>query len=341
MYSKGLHYVYQSSPNLRMLEDEFADGISRAVGVSGDSRAQVKTRRGFINITFFIYRRAHLMMSHGVADKNYLLRQDPKGGLEINKYQAVCVPGFWIKQKLLAHKRLELDSHQIKVVGWPRIDALLAAAATRPERRRPSTRSEIKVLWAPTHGSEVQKGKLAVSSYPALMEYEEKLADIFDFEVSLHPNVRGGGRPTFEQLLDADVVIADRGTMVYEAWALGKPVVFPSWLIGEGNKQQKKGSAENHIFKSNIGCHAWSFDELVDMVINATGLGADVSSFMQDYLPPHVIGRSYDLIADAVLEIDGMKGSRIKPKVRVDDEKKSVLSDLKQRIFSSFNIRAR
>lgn len=320
MNSKGLHYVYQASHNLRILENEFADGISRAVGVSDDSRTEVKSRRDFINITFFIYRRAHLMMSHGVADKNYLLRQDARGGLEINKYQTVCVPGFWLKRKLIAHKRFELENEQVKVVGWPRIDALLAAAAIRMKRKKPSARSEIKVLWAPTHGTEVQEGELAVSSYPALIDYEGKLAEIFDFDVSLHPNVRSGGKPTFEKLLDADVVIADRGTMVYEAWALGKPVIFPSWIIGDGNMQQKKGSAENYIFRSNIGLHASSFDELVEMAASATGLGKDVSDFMQDYIPPHVIGRSYDLIADAVLNIDGMMDFHIKPKVSADEQ---------------------
>jgi len=29
--------------------------------------------------------------------------------------------------------------------------------------------------------------------------------------------------------LNADVVISDSSTMIYEAWALGKPVVFCDW----------------------------------------------------------------------------------------------------------------
>ena len=50
----------------------------------------------------------------------------------------------------------------------------------------------------------------------------------FDFEVSLHPRNRKDKRPTTYGILDCDYVISDFGTMVYEAWALGKPVIFPA-----------------------------------------------------------------------------------------------------------------
>jgi len=44
--------------------------------------------------------------------------------------------------------------------------------------------------------------------------------------------------PTMQPLVDADVVIADAGSTIYEAWALGKPVIFPDWL-GKGRSAKE------------------------------------------------------------------------------------------------------
>jgi len=314
---KRVHFVYVSSDKLRTLEEEFSEGVSGELPGWESSSSILKTRPDAVNVTFFIYRRAHIMMSHGVADKNYLSRMDPKGGYEINKYHYVCVPGEWLKKKLLSTPGVELNADQIRIVGWPRLDALLKADKKRrdlPQDALPSKKR--KVLWAPTHAGGSDRD-YAISSYPGMLAYEDRLAREFQYTASLHPNLREGGKPTFEALVEADIVIADRGTMVYEAWALGKPVIFPSWLIGEGNRRYDLGSAEQHIFENNIGFHANSIDELIDMAESVEGIGSGVEEFIGSYISKDSLGKSYSLISEVVREVYQSGKMKIKPKVKI------------------------
>ncbi|NQD74517.1 hypothetical protein [Pseudomonas sp. CM27] len=319
-HAKQVHYAYVASENLRLLEEEFAAGISAQLPDWESTQAPVSTRAGAVNVTFFIYRRAHVMMSHGLADKNYLTRRDPQRGFEINKYRSVCVPGDWLKRKLLNTRGVELSANQIKVVGWPRIDTLLAAQKKQLSEQTMADKiaklspfRKIKVLWAPTHNAESKAG--IISSYPGILPYEDRLRALFDYDFSLHPNLRESKKPTFEKLIEADVVIADRGTLVYEAWALGKPVIFPSWLIGEGNLYDDLGSAESHIYHERLGLHANSFDEMVDMIREVKKPDMRTLQFMESYLPRRTLGRSYELIANCVSEVWESGNLRIAKKV--------------------------
>ena len=42
------------------------------------------------------------------------------------------MPGEWLKRRLLGRKGLEVGAERIHVVGWPRLDILLAAQQTMP-----------------------------------------------------------------------------------------------------------------------------------------------------------------------------------------------------------------
>src|SRR5690606_6964667 len=132
------------------------------------------------------------------------------------------------------------------VVGWPRLDTLLAMQErykADPARAAASQRRK-KILWAPTHDY-ARRGadNIPISSYPRFLEHIETLGSEFDVEVSLHPRNRPDKKPTAEKLIEADYVIADNGTLVYEAWCLGKPVVFPSWLLADTMKIYRRNSA--------------------------------------------------------------------------------------------------
>lgn len=311
-----VNFVYVSGEALRPLEEEFAAGISAELPNWTSSSSIRRILKGSVNVTFFIYRRSHVMMSHGLGDKNYLLRPNPEGDLEINKYRFVCVPGEWTRRKLLALPGLELRPDQIRVVGWPRIDRLKKHVLTDSKGTGSDAsgqRAKPKLLWAPTLADRAEGPPL--SSYPGLLPYEERLNDIFDYRVSLHPSLRKNGTPTFEALLEADVVVADSGTLVYEAWALNKPVIFPSWLTGPGNREKNLGSAENYVYRHGIGMHAQSFDELVDMALAARAPGSDVNDFMRDYLSPEAAGKSYELLAGIVAEVADSKNLRVKRRV--------------------------
>ena len=71
-------------------------------------------------------------MSHGVADKNYFLRKDDDGEHISNRLSHLFVPGEWLKRRLLAAKKLDVGPERIHVVGWPRLDVLLAAQQEMP-----------------------------------------------------------------------------------------------------------------------------------------------------------------------------------------------------------------
>jgi CDP-glycerol glycerophosphotransferase (TagB/SpsB family) len=101
----------------------------------------------------------------------------------------------------------------------------------------------------------------------------------------------------------ADIVVADFGTTVYEAWALGKPVIFPRWLLADRIAEFMPGSAESYIFSERIGYHPESFDELVDIVRSGPVVTPDVTEFMDDYLEPRWFGRSSARIAEVLTEI--------------------------------------
>lgn len=284
-----------ASENLRPLEEEFADGIRQALPDFEHARKVKSTAPNAVNVTFWIHRPGQVMMSHGVADKNYLTRR--KAGVRlINKYERVLVPGDWLKRKLLATKGVELDAAAIDIVGWPRLDRLLEAQRQHP--LPPREGRKLRLLWAPTHSA-----LAGTSSYPALEAHADALADLFDYRVSQHPNDRQGGTPTFDALLEADVVVADQGTMLYEAWALGKTVVCPAWLVKDGIEATLRGSAEALIYDQRLGLHAGSFDEMIDMVRDGGPPDARVRSFLDDYLAPSAIGHAYERIADSIRKV--------------------------------------
>src|SRR5690554_3595237 len=108
-----------------------------------------------------------VLMSHGLADENYLLMIGTDGRRLINSYEHVFVAGQWFKDRLLLtrwhptlKRRVRLSRSQIHLVGWPRLDPLLQG---QPECR---AGGPIRVLWAPSHNFSND-----FSSYPAFEEY--------------------------------------------------------------------------------------------------------------------------------------------------------------------------
>ena len=55
--------------------------------------------------------------------------------------------------------------------------------------------------------------------------------------------------------------------MVYEAWALGKPVIFPRWAMDvETLINRNPLSAESYIYRNRIGLHPESLEEMQAML---------------------------------------------------------------------------
>ena len=253
-----------------------------------------------INFTLFIRDHADVIMSHGVADKNYFSMRVDNERL-VNGFSHVLVPGPWLKRKILKLPGVTVPKENIHIVGWPRLDYLIEL---KNSLSLPISKVKPRVLWAPTHdfkkrGSE----KESTSSYPEFDKYSEEMRALFNYNLALHPRNRESKEPTAELLVQSDFVISDFGTMVYEAWALGIPVIFPRWILKDRIIKYTKNSAEAYIFKNNIGLHANSFEELVNMINERAPLGIDVCEFMEDYLPSELLGNSGEIIGSVLKSI--------------------------------------
>jgi len=253
-----------------------------------------------INFTLFIRDEADVIMSHGVADKNYFSMRDNNERL-VNRFSHVLVPGPFLKKKLLDMPGVTVPEKNIHIVGWPRLDYLVTlkqSFSVYSKEQKPT------VLWAPTHDFRKRGDeKESTSSYPAFDAYTDKMGELFNYHLALHPRNRVNKEPTADLLVQSDFVISDFGTMVYEAWALGIPVIFPRWILKDRIVKYTKGSAEAYIFKKNIGLHANSFAELVEMINEGAPLGDDVCEFMEQYLPSELLGCSGERVAQVLSSI--------------------------------------
>lgn len=303
-------FVLTTSKNYRGVEKNILDPIRNHLKANNlatfRSVPSPEYNQEAAGISFNLFTRhpGDVLMSHGVADKNYFWIEDDDGQPRVNQRKHLFVPGPWLKNRLLKDPRITLKDEQIHCVGWPRLDALLKRQAAYNARKQTKNK-KLKVLWAPTHDRR-KRGpeQRSTSSYPDFGDYESQLSKVCDFDIALHPRNKRSKKPTQEKLIEADLVISDFGTLVYEAWALGKPVIFPYWMIGERIMEYIPGSAEAYIFENRIGLHADSFDDVLTF-INSTSTepGADVEAFMRLYLPSEYLGNSVSLIAQLLTQL--------------------------------------
>ena len=240
---------------------------------------------GAVNLSLFIRQgreseghrvAADIVLAHGIADKRYFFTQDSDTQLPLaNQYEYLFVPGSWHVNRLIEgnyrrnpHYQITVQENQIKKVGWLRLDPLIQEA--KHQDKEPHHR--LRILWAPTHNvipnTNVKKvDEIAQSSLPGFKKHVKEMAARYIFRVSLHPRNREDRTPTGNQLVWADVVISDFGTMVYEAWALGKPVIFPRWAIDVDTLLTRNPlSAESYIYRNRIGLHPESMAEMQQML---------------------------------------------------------------------------
>lgn len=249
-----------------------------------------------LNIAFFISRHAHVLMSHGVADKNYFTRKDDTGKRMLNRFQYGFVPGNWLRNKLINHSAIEMPAENIHIVGWPRLDLLTKLRAERPPSER------LRVLWAPTHNYQNRDGRI-LSSFPDFEQYLPALSEHFDVTASPHPRNRPDKTPTTEKMAHCDVLISDFGTTVYEALALGIPVIFPDWLIRDGITKVFSKSSPAQLFKQNIGYHPQNFDEMMDILKAGPVIDDKTKAFIDNVIDPETVGHSGEITARKLVEL--------------------------------------
>lgn len=303
---RPVNFIYNRSPSYKLVQDQIFGLIEVELGGVETSRTIEAARNEAVNFGLHIRLGRHnnvpmpidVLMSHGLADKSYLLAQGDDGSRLINAYEHVVVAGEWFVSRLmhrrwhpLARKRVTIGADRIHIGGWPRCDRFYGSA---PVARAPGP---IRLLWAPSHN--ISTRERSFSSFPAFEPYLARLAEEFDVRVSLHPSNRTDKSPTQGALDWADVVVSDFGTLLYEAWAAGKCVIIPAWLIPPDiSRGAQSFSAEGYIYRKRIGHHARSFDELVEMARSLEGPDVRVAAFMNRILEPRYRGSSAARIAD-------------------------------------------
>lgn len=239
-----------------------------------------------LNVRYFRGQRYRydVFASHGIADKGW------RRARFVKHFSYICVSGpAWIRK----YQREGLDRRKLLLVGYPKIDTLVRLVPS-PRGDRP------RVLWAPT----VLTQRKPRSSWPALGAYLDALDDRYDITVSAHPK-HSGGVSTTQALVDADVVIADTGSTIYEAWALDKPVVFPSWLIRRMVDQWMPRTMEQQIYRDCVGYHVTAPDGLVTAIeaALANGITDTEQAFIEGVLPRELRGVSGQIMAHELLRV--------------------------------------
>jgi hypothetical protein len=297
---RPINYVLHTAPTYQAVQKQLFDLVDGAMPQPVPPRGPYQP--GAVNFCLFIRPDSDVVMSHGVADKSYFWSTDGQGKRYVNSRKHVLVPGAWLKRRMLESGPITLTADQIHVVGWPRLDMLIGQVPA--PARRVLGAAKPRVLWAPTHNGR-RRGETgrSTSSFPAFENYLRTLSRFAWIDVSVHPRNRTDRTPTGASMPRADIVVADFGTTVYEAWALGKPVIFPRWLLADRIAEHLPGSAEAHIFRERIGYHPDSFDEMVDIITSDPVVTPDVRAFMDDYLEPAYFGRSCARVAEVLTSI--------------------------------------
>lgn len=243
--------------------------------------------RRHLNIIFFtsVFAPNGVFISHGIADKNY------RNADITNKYKYVCVSGPTWKEKLI---KQGMSPKKIFIAGYTKLDPIFQGKLQK------NICDKKVVLWAPTYGD---------WKHGSIETFGSTISDLgkdFVFYKSPHPAQADNNEPTLQKLLDADIVISDSGSLVYEAWALGKPVIFPDWLIKQGVLRYLPGSFEEYIYENNLGYHVDSFDELAATLRKDLIVDSKVTDFMEGIFPKSLRGNSGKITAETLLYLDNL-----------------------------------
>ena len=224
-----------------------------------------------------------IFFSHGIGDKNYWIGPNVKD----YKYAFVWGPAWEKRMRKTGYKG------EIFVCGYTKLDPLLNGELEAKKHNKPY------IVWAPTHGyASKHKGR---SSYPQCLSLIKEIPEEYETKLALHPTSKFHNKekhkPTLIELLEADVIIADAGSTLYEAWILGKPVIFPDWLCAADTMkhfEKDKDNFEYQIYSKQIGYHAKDMSHLNKLIEIAIrdGMKDEEKEFIEDIYPTELRGKA-------------------------------------------------
>lgn len=324
----SINFVWQHHRNYAYIQEQIFGLIEECLPKGCVVHTVGDAVEGALSLSLFIRQSrdeivatpADIVMAHGIADKRYFFIVGSDGLPLINKFKYVFVPGNWHVSRIIEGRyrrnpkyQITLTDQQVRKVGWLRLDPMISSLRESPKK----SHRRLQVLWAPTHNT-ITSAKtdtdLSPSSFPAFKKHLPGLYLRYKSEISLHPRNRGTKTPTFEKLINSDVVISDFGTMVFESWALGKPVIFPRWCIDVRTLMERNPlSAEAFIYRNRIGLHPESPKEMHKMLrtINKKRnedpsldlRGNKVAEFVDNYIDPAHRGSDAQRTASELVSI--------------------------------------
>jgi CDP-glycerol glycerophosphotransferase (TagB/SpsB family) len=239
-----------------------------------------------LNVEFFVEHsiRDCVFISHGIADKNW------RNGNKTKDYKYIFVSGVAWKNKLISQG---VNPDKIFINGYTKLDPIFQG------KYKKNNYDKTTILFAPTHATIPN-----VSLYNRFDNILEKIPDDFILLKSEHP-VQTKSDPTLQLLLDADIVIADSGSILYEAWSLGKQVIFADWLIKDGVNVNFHNSFEDYIYKQKIGLHAQDKNHFIKLLYKAKKekISNQVNVFMKSIFPEELRGNSGKVTAKTLVTL--------------------------------------
>lgn len=235
------------------------------------------------------YTGTSVYMRHGISDKRRGL------GHIIKNYDYMCVSGPLVEKKMIKEG---IPKNKILTVGYSKLDPIFQGSITK------TPNSKKQILWVPTHNIK-NWTKADVSSYPEFSKYLSKLPSDFEIITSLHPGNKANNKPVLQELIDADVIISDCSSIMYEAWSLDIPVIFPDWLVKDRIIKQYPKSFEEKIYKEQIGYHAKDINDLNKLIYVSLEKGIDTQAqeLIEDIFPKKLRGKSGYVTAQKFREL--------------------------------------
>lgn len=300
---KGVAFIDGDAKTSDLLRDQIFSGIKNSLSseinwINTGRTCEYNNDSVFVSLFPNVPADIHIMFD--LADRDHLRQIDTERKPFLNNFKKILVPGRWMQRKLLQDKRLTLKPSSIIAVGSPRTAYLYKLNATRKPVIR--TNSKPNVLFAPLHSNWADSNGQAMSSEALMMPFLNKLKEHCNLTVCIDGRNKQNKKPATEELLNADLVITDYTSVIYEAWALGKPVIFPRWLLGDHIIKKAPKSAEAFIYENNLGHHANNFEHMLQLIDawTAINLGDGVESFLEDYLGNYKSTNPSILIANVI-----------------------------------------